>query len=162
MTGSGSDKTDLPTNPPNCEPTGWHFDQSLESDPDQCALVIAKLLEQLDRFEWTNRDVFAIHMSMEESILNAIRHGNCCAPNKRVQVRIDLDSSRFYAKITDEGSGFKLEDIPDPTLEENLENTSGRGVMLIRVFMDKVAYNDKGNSVELFKVKAAQRDSAPD
>lgn len=142
------------------EPAAWHFDQSMASDPDQCAPLIAQILEQLDRFKWSNKDTFAIHMSMEEGILNAIRHGNRCCSEKRVRVRIDLDQTSFYAQISDEGEGFCLEDVPDPTLEENLEKTSGRGVMLIRVFMDRVVYNEKGNSVELFKTKTAGASTA--
>jgi serine/threonine-protein kinase RsbW len=157
MNDPGSDKLNTPA---SSKMAAWHFDQSIDSNPDNCAPLIEQILEQLERFEWTNKDVFAIHMSMEESILNAIRHGNRCSPEKRVRVRIDLDELTFYSQISDEGEGFCLEQVPDPTLEENLEKTSGRGVMLIRVFMDRVVYNEKGNSVELFKTKSAGKTSS--
>jgi serine/threonine-protein kinase RsbW len=140
----------------------WQYDQFIESDPDNCAIVIGLMLRQLERLDWTNRDLFAIHMSLEEGILNAIRHGNKCSPDKRVHVLIKLDADHFYARITDEGEGFCLEQVPDPTLEENLENTSGRGVMLIQSFMDRVVYNAKGNSVEFFKERVASQPSASD
>jgi len=129
----------------------WQFERRIPSDPDYCAKIVALVLEQLARFKWSNRDVFAIHMAMEESILNAIRHGNRCSPNKQVHIRIQVNQQEFYSCVTDEGEGFKLEEVPDPTLEENLENPSGRGVMLIQTFMDQVVYNEKGNSVQLFK-----------
>lgn len=144
------------------DPLSWQFNQSIESDPDNCATVIGLTLRQLERLDWTNRDVFAIHMSLEEGILNAIRHGNRCSRQKRVHILIELDDERFYAQITDEGEGFCLDRVPDPTLEENLENTSGRGVMLIQTFMDRVVYNSKGNSVEFFKSKSANHHSAAD
>lgn len=150
----------MPSEPPDFAPLSrqapadgdcWELDRRIASDPDNCAIIITQVLEQLERFEWSNRDVFAIHMAMEESILNAIRHGNRCCCDKQVHIRIQISRDRFYSCVTDEGEGFKLEEVPDPTLEENLENTSGRGVMLIRTFMDEVVYNKKGNSVQLFK-----------
>lgn len=134
--------------------SGWKFDQKIASDPDNCAKIIELILEQLDRFEWSNRDVFAIHMAMEEAILNAIRHGNQCALEKWVHVEISIDRQNFFSRITDQGTGFRIDDVPDPTLEENLENPSGRGVMLIKTFMDQVTYNDVGNSVEFKKTKS--------
>lgn len=140
----------------------WTFDHFIESDPDNCSLVVGLALRQLERFEWSNRDVFAVHMSLEEGILNAIRHGNRCSPEKRVHIVIQIDFENFYAQISDEGKGFCLADVPDPTEEENLEKTSGRGVMLIKTFMDRVVYNAKGNSVEFFKRKKATGHSSAD
>ncbi len=131
----------------------WRFEKWIESDPDNCAKIIGPLVGQLERLEWSSRDVFAIHMAMEEGILNAIRHGNRCAADKKVYILIRVSADRFYAQIIDQGEGFRLEDVPDPTLEENLENTSGRGVMLIHTFMDTVIYNEKGNGVEFHKRK---------
>jgi serine/threonine-protein kinase RsbW len=132
----------------------WCLENSIESDPDNCMRVIEMLLPQLEAYQWSNRDTFGIHMAMEEAIMNAIRHGNQSDPKKRVHIRINVSGPRFYSKITDEGTGFDLADVPDPTLEENLEKTSGRGVMLIKSFVDVVKYNEIGNSVELEKVKA--------
>jgi serine/threonine-protein kinase RsbW len=144
------------------ETTSWRLDQLIESDPDNCAVIVSQTLRQLEQCEWSSRDVFAIHMSLEEGILNAIRHGNCCNPEKRVHIVIELDRDNFYAQISDEGKGFCLADVPDPTQEENLEKTSGRGVMLIKTFMDRVVYNTSGNSVELFKRKRAAGPSSED
>lgn len=95
-------------------------------------------------------------MAMEEAIMNAITHGNHCCPDKDVHVEIAISDSNFTAKITDQGCGFNPEDVPDPTEDENLEKTSGRGVMLMKNFVDEVHYNEKGNSVELVKQKSAQ------
>ena len=132
----------------------WKFDERLESDPDNCASIVNALLGQLDAFGWCNRDTFGIHMAMEEAIMNAIRHGNRCDSAKHVHIVMELCCSRFYSRITDQGSGFDPAKIPDPTLEENLEKTSGRGVMLMNKFVDRVTYNEVGNSVELEKTKS--------
>ncbi len=57
----------------------------------------------------------------------------------------------MWIRIEDEGHGFDLESLPDPTLEENLEKPSGRGILLMREFMTKVEYNERGNCVILEK-----------
>lgn len=134
----------------------WKFDQRIESDPNNCSKVIEVLLDQLTGAKWPNKDTFAIHMAMEEAIMNAICHGNDRCQDKLVHVLIQIDDDSFYAKVTDEGCGFKLEDVPDPTEDENIEKTCGRGVMLIQHFVDTVTYNDVGNSVELRKAKSAE------
>lgn len=132
----------------------WRYDSKIESDPDNCAKIVHMLLDQLEAFQWENRDIFGIHMAMEEAVMNAIRHGNKCDAEKEVHVLIEICHRKFYSKVTDQGPGFDPEAVPDPTLEENLEKTSGRGVMLMKSFVDAVTYNESGNSVELAKAKS--------
>ena len=131
----------------------WKYDQYVPSQPDVCAEIIELLLKQLQSANWSNKDVFGIHMAMEEAIMNAIRHGNQCASDKQVHVLIALSADQFYAKITDQGDGFDPDSVPDPTLDENINKTCGRGVTLMRNFVDEVNYNQKGNSVERKKSK---------
>ena len=132
----------------------WKFDQRIASDPNNCALIIEVLLDQLLEYDWGPKDTFAIHMAMEEAIMNAICHGNEKCADKQVHIVMTMDHEVFFARVTDEGCGFNLDEVPDPTDDENLMNTSGRGVALIRHFVDSVAYNDVGNSVELKKGKS--------
>ncbi len=129
----------------------WRYDNRIPSQPDYCANVISLILEQLEKSSWSNKDTFGIHMAMEEAIMNAIHHGNHCAPDKDVHVLVELFDDRFYSKITDQGCGFDPDALPDPTAEENLEKDCGRGVMLIMNFVDVVVYNAKGNSIEITK-----------
>lgn len=131
----------------------WMFDVLIPSKPDQSAKIVSQLLDALEQRGWSNKDTFGIHMAMEEAIMNAIRHGNQCAPDKEVHIFIEIKSDRYYAKVTDQGCGFDPDDLPDPTEDENLEKTCGRGVMLIKNFVDEVIYNEVGNSVELKKTK---------
>lgn len=134
----------------------WNFDQSICSRTEIAVEVVRDLVQRLEENGWHSRDVFGIHMAMEEALMNAIKHGNARDSKKMVQVEIKVTKDEFYSRITDEGDGFNLEAVPDPTADENLEKTSGRGVMLIKNFVDKVTYNDKGNSIELFKSKTEQ------
>jgi len=131
----------------------WQYDQRIPSDPKSGVDAIRVLLEQLEQREWPAKCVFGIHMAMEEAVMNAIKHGNKRDPSKHVHVLVNLSETQFYACITDQGQGFNPDDVPDPTLDENLEKTSGRGLMLISNFVDTVTYNDVGNSVELVKHK---------
>lgn len=130
--------------------------RELESNPRECVTLIRQMLAGLESFGWTQQDVFGIHMAIEEAVMNAIKHGNKEDSDKKVQVEIEIDVNNFYAKISDQGCGFCMEEVPDPTLEENLEKTSGRGVMLIKNFVDDCKYNEVGNSVELRKSKTTE------
>ena len=127
------------------------IERSLNSDPNHCAELLRELLEMLRLDDWGKDDMFAIRMAMEEAIMNGIKHGNDEDHEKKVCVSIRLTKDRFYAKITDQGLGFCPDDVPDPTAEPNLDKTSGRGVMLIKAFVDECSYNECGNSVELVK-----------
>jgi len=130
------------------------FERVLDSDPDQCADVVRELLGWLSQDGWNKDDKFGIRMAMEEAIMNAIKHGNAEDRNKKVYVSIRLESDRFYAKISDQGDGFRPDEVPNPTDESNLEKSSGRGVKLIKSFVDEVRYNASGNSVELVKLRS--------
>ena len=134
-------------------PSKWKYDQQIASDPDLCAPIIAQLLDQLAIFGWSTKDSFAIHMAMEEVILNAIRHGNECRKGTFVHVTMELDDLQFSSTVSDEGTGFDPAEVPDPTDNANLDKCSGRGVMLIKHFVDEVTYNACGNSVTLSKAK---------
>ena len=136
-------------------PSKWKYDQKIESDPDRCAPIIAQLLDELAQRNWPNKDAFGIHMAMEEAILNAIRHGNKCQPDKFVHVVMELDDIQFTSTVTDEGPGFDPENVPDPTDDSNLDKCTGRGVMLIKHFVDEATYNARGNSVALSKKKSS-------
>ena len=83
--------------------------------------------------------------------MNAIKHGNGLDASKEVHVLSELTERRFWIQISDEGPGFNPEDVPDPTLDENLELPSGRGLMLMRTFMAKVEFNERGNKVTMEK-----------
>ena len=97
------------------------------------------------------KDVFGIRLALDEAIVNAIKHGNGFHPEKTVRVNCLIEDDFFRIEIEDQGSGFRLEDVPDPTEEENLERPCGRGIMLMRSFMSKVEYNPTGNTVLLEK-----------
>ncbi len=129
----------------------WSSKETIPSDTAEGQRLIKELLTQLEGAEWAMHDCFGIHLAAEEAIVNAIKHGNKQDPNKSVEVDMRVGKERVMIHITDEGPGFKPDDVPDPTLDENLDVPSGRGVMLIKAYMTEVSYNEKGNSVKMVK-----------
>ena len=72
-------------------------------------------------------------------------------PDKFVQIDCRFDDEGVRIVIEDEGPGFDVTDVPDPTAEENLDKPGGRGIMLMRSFMSHIEYNDVGNRLILEK-----------
>ncbi|MEI6048312.1 MAG: ATP-binding protein [Bacteroidota bacterium] len=90
-----------------------------------------------------------ILVSTLEAVNNAILHGNNSNPEKFVNIEFVFINKELKIKVIDEGIGFKPEDVPDPTLPENIEEPGGRGVFLISHLADKVKYSKRGNSVTM-------------
>jgi len=132
----------------------WSFEQCIASDPAEGRMVVSQLLEELERQQWPESDVFAVHLALEEALVNAIKHGNQRDPSKHVKVSCQMRPDRISIRITDEGEGFDTETVPDPRDEANLEVPSGRGLMLMRCYMTSLEFNRKGNSVTMEKVRS--------
>jgi CheY-like chemotaxis protein len=115
-------------------------------------------------------------IALEEALRNALFHGNLeissqeregdaeiyrqlverrrgCRPycDRHLYVRVRFSPGEATFTISDEGPGFDPRSLPDPTDPENLDKVSGRGLLLMRTFMDDVAYNDRGNQVTMVK-----------
>ena len=82
-------------------------------------------------------DLLKIGMAVRESVVNAVVHGNRYNANKKVRFSVVKSSERLTVRIADEGEGFDYEEVPDPLSPENLLRGSGRGIFLIRSFMDE-------------------------
>lgn len=95
--------------------------------------------------------VFSIQLALEEALANAIHHGNCDDPNCQVTVEYTVDHQQLIVSIIDEGKGFRPDQVADPTLQENLDKPNGRGVLLMKSYMDEVTFNQAGNKVTMVK-----------
>ena len=123
----------------------------ISSDLKAARGIQQEVLQELAGHGYTDSSTFAIRLALEEGLNNAIRHGNGYDPEKTVEVTYDVDDDRVAISITDEGPGFRPGDVPDPRLDENVVKPCGRGIMLIRAYMDEVRYNDVGNQVRMVK-----------
>lgn len=94
-----------------------------------------------------------VSMAVREAMINAVLHGNNYDPNKRVNLTLEHDGKELKVTIIDEGHGFVPEEVPDPLAPENLLKDSGRGIFLMRAFMDEVRFRklDPGTEITLIK-----------
>lgn len=143
------------------EPTWiWTLDLVIPSETGAGRRVLDQLLERLEFDGWNGSEIHAIHLAMEEALVNAIRHGNRSDSTKLVHVLCKLADRFFWTEIRDEGPGFNPDQIPDPTDPERLEIPSGRGLMLMRAFMSRVEFNAAGNCVVMEKARVSSPASA--
>ncbi|MHC4293085.1 MAG: ATP-binding protein [Planctomycetota bacterium] len=116
---------------------------------DICLKIVSELQEQ----NFTTDDVFSVHLALEEAITNAVKHGNKMDPDKKVKIQYKITSDKVEISITDQGDGFKPDNVPDPRVEENLYKSEGRGLLLIQSFMNQVAFNKSGNCLNMIRFK---------
>ena len=116
--------------------------------------IVQRIVDVATQAGFRDRDLFGIRLSVDEAVTNAIKHGNQLCPEKTVRIDFRLDQRAVRIEIEDQGSGFRIEDVPDPLADENLERPSGRGLMLMREFMTRIEFNDKGNLVVLEKLRS--------
>jgi serine/threonine-protein kinase RsbW len=124
---------------------------TISSIPSEVTRVEDAILPVLSNKGYGERYIFATKLALEEAVINAIKHGNELDDTKRVTVSFSIDDDRAAISVGDEGEGFDPNDVPDPTLDENLIATSGRGLALIRAYMDEVRYNDTGTEITMIK-----------
>lgn len=99
-----------------------------------------------------------VGLAVREAAINAIRHGNKEQPGTHVQVVLEVDSGGLRVEIRDQGAGFDPDSEPDPTAGDNLLKTSGRGLLLIRAFVDEVTYRyEEGRGMVVTLSKKRER-----
>jgi serine/threonine-protein kinase RsbW len=82
-------------------------------------------------------ELHKISMAVRETVVNAVVHGNRYSAHKKVHLEVSQAPDRLTVKVCDQGNGFDLSSLPDPLAEENLLHQSGRGILLIRAFVDE-------------------------
>jgi len=98
-------------------------------------------------------EVMQISMAVREAAVNAVLHGNAYAPDKKVTLEFERTGSDLIITIRDQGKGLDLSKIPNPLAPENLLKTSGRGIFLMRSFMDVVEIRPSQAGTELKLIK---------
>lgn len=129
----------------------------LASRLEEVTRAETEILRAAEQFGFEGADRFAIKLALEEALANAIKHGNKSDPSKRVILQFTVDNDRLSFSVCDEGPGFDPAEIPDCTLDENLEKPSGRGVMLMRAYMNDVSFNQSGNCVTMTKWRSGRK-----
>lgn len=104
------------------------------------AFVHGTLEAELTRCGFDERARQGIRLACDEALVNALGHGNRWDDVKHIHIAYACLPEGFYIAIEDEGTGFSRAAVPDPTREENLTKTSGRGLLLMEHYMEKVTY----------------------
>lgn len=121
----------------------------LASNPKNVARVEPFVERVFDKYG-LNPEIYGnILISLTEAVTNAIVHGNSLDEAKFVNVKLQLIKNRLAFLVSDEGSGFDYQSLPDPTSPENLLKIGGRGVFLMKQLSDDVVYSDNGRTVEI-------------
>lgn len=132
--------------------------------------------------DWSDRDRWQVAMAIDEALLNAMHHGNLEVSSelrdsdnekdyydeirnrkqkspfchRRVRVEAEFSNQHICVQISDDGNGFDTHSVADPTSETNLHRVSGRGLFLIRSFMDQVCHNQAGNQITMTKIRKTE------
>ncbi len=121
----------------------------IPSDYARMREVQAAIMDAVHAHQFDEESIFAIRLALEETIINAIKHGNKNDRAKTVTVDCTVTDTLFAVEVLDQGEGFKRKAVPDPLAEENLDKSSGRGLLLIESYMNSVKYSDAGRRVRM-------------
>ncbi len=111
---------------------------------------VEELLLALQKKLGFNDELFArLQLTVSEAATNSLIHGNKLNPEKAITIRAFEQEGKLIFEIKDEGKGFEPKEIPDPTAEENLLKTGGRGLFLMKEYADKVQYLENGTKLRL-------------
>jgi serine/threonine-protein kinase RsbW len=117
--------------------------------------VQKRILDAVEAAGFNSQSTFAIKLALEEALINAIKHGNKLDEKKNVHIEASVTPELTEITIEDEGPGFDRTSVPDPTLEENLDKCSGRGILLMEAYMNRVEWSRGGRRVRMVKKNEA-------
>ena len=130
-------------------PDPSHLNVEIPSNTTEGLAVQEQIISVMESHEYSMRDVFAMRLALEEAITNAIRHGNKSDESKKVSVDAVVSDEKLTVVVQDQGEGFDPEDVPDPTDDDFIDRPCGRGLMLMRAYLDLIEYSDGGRRITL-------------
>jgi len=123
----------------------------IPSDLQAARQVEEHLLSLVQKAGYSQECAFAIRLALEEALVNAHKHGNRGNHEKTITISYAINEHQVIFRVRDQGPGFEPFRVPDPTSPDRLSLPTGRGIMLMRSYLDELAYNDQGNEVQLIK-----------
>ena len=128
------------------------YEIEIESDPNNLITIEEFVNYFAKDLGLSEEQLSVLLLAVTEATTNAIIHANKCNPSKLVKIHAQIENSKLVIRIKDEGKGFDPTRLPDPTEPENLLKDSGRGVYLMKVYMDEVKYNVTPTGLETILV----------
>lgn len=136
------------------------FDKEIRLMEDMDS-TIEQITSEIYKYHYSRDDLLNITMILEESLANAIEHGNLNDPDKKAVIRVDVDSEKVFIAIKDEGVGFNPFKLDDPTTEDKIKRletihsledesyTRGRGIYIIQNIAKEVEWNEEGTEIRI-------------
>jgi serine/threonine-protein kinase RsbW len=120
----------------------------MSSKPQRIEVVLETIVESITLAEevgvrvaaaagFDEDDQYKIGLAVHEAVMNAYQYGNEQRRERKIHVAFEVMHEKLVIHVTDQGSGFRVEDVPDPRDDENVLGESGRGVLLMKAFMDE-------------------------
>jgi serine/threonine-protein kinase RsbW len=136
------------------------FELTIPSRLEEMQAVHELVGQALQEYKLSDELAHWIELSISESMINAIQHGNKADPAKQATLKISSNGNAIEIIVEDQGRGFKLDKVADPTDNANLLKPSGRGILIIRSFMDEVDLSEReGGGCRLRMVKKIRSDT---
>ncbi len=124
------------------------YSLEIDSDPNNLLTVEEFVNFFSHELKIDKEKIPGLLLAVTEATTNAIIHGNKCNSQRKVSIDIFVEGKKLIIKIKDEGEGFDPAAVPDPTKPENLLKDSGRGLYLMRFYLDDLSYNITPNGTE--------------
>ncbi|MBD3422100.1 MAG: SpoIIE family protein phosphatase [Chitinivibrionales bacterium] len=118
---------------------------------EQIESISATILREMDRMGYPDKSIKRTKLCIFEALTNAIDHGNKSDPSKKALVFYTVTEFKTAISVVDEGYGFDYRHLPDPLDPENILKDHGRGLFIIRQYMDELHFNEKGNRIMILK-----------
>ena len=132
---------------------------TLDSTLESVNMAEQKAFEVASKWGFGEDDQHHIAMAVREAAVNAVLHGNAYDPNKKFFIAYRMTPEALVITVADQGKGLDVQSIPDPLAPENLMKASGRGIFLIRSFMDEVRFRNLDPGTEITLVKHVGREA---
>jgi serine/threonine-protein kinase RsbW len=145
----------------------------MPSKPQRIEVVLETLIESIALAEelavrvaaaagFDEDDQYKIGLAVHEGVMNAFEYGNEQRRERKIHVVFELRPEKLKIHVTDQGTGFRVEDVPDPRADENVLCDSGRGVLLMKAFMDEFdVLASSGGGAEVVMAKRHRRHTTP-
>ena len=130
------------------------FSRVVPSDPDILPELEECMIKIAQKIKLDETKINSLALSFSEAISNCMRHGNHYDKHKTVTINVTIDDNKMYVSLKDEGEGFNLKAVPDPTKPENILKDSGRGIHIMKNFLDDLRYNFTPSGTEVTLVIA--------
>ena len=127
------------------------FELSLRSEVSAISPFVDTIMHLIRKCQWAHGNEEEIEIALREALANAIVHGNHEDPGKQVYVSCRCGTHEVSLVIRDEGQGYDIGELPDPTAPENISSSHGRGIYLMKNLMDEIRFEQSGAIVYMRK-----------